>query len=440
MILLLAPDATERSELAAILETLGHDVTVRGPGSPAQASSVAARSDAVVLDLAAGQDALRFLRRHAKDTPRAPVVCIADRRRPAASSEALRLGAIDIVGRPPTAESIAAALGNAREFSQLQPDTTTPPPVAEVVPGGVFGPSPVMRSVLALARRVGPSRCAVLIIGERGTGRELVARVIHGTGPQETTGFHKLASSAVSASELRETIDAAGPQATIYLEDLGELPMALQIKVEEYVSASTALGQRSPGRRSGADRSGADNVPRFVAGAQPRLWSLVERGAVRRELVDALSVVRIDLPPLRQRPEDIPLLAMHFLKEASRQNGVPEKTFSRSAITLLSALPWPGNAIEVRSLCARLAVLVPRGVVLLEDVVANVRFDGAEAIGRSGETLKVARERFERDHIAASLQHHKGRMGSAAKELGIERTNLYRKIKQLGIRWEGETE
>ena len=435
MILLLAPDATERSELAAILETLGHDVTVRAPGAPAQASSLAARSDAVVLDLAAGQDALRFLRRHANETPRAPVVCIADRRRPAASTEALRLGAIDIVGRPVTAEALAAALGNAREFSQLQPDMPTAPPLADVVPGGVFGPSPSMRSVLALARRVGPSRCAVLIVGERGTGRESVARVIHATGAPGSAGFYKLASSAVSASELRETINAAGPQATIYLDDLGELPMALQLKVEGYVSASMA-----PGQPSSVRRPGADDVPRFIAGAQPRLWSLVDRGEVRRELVDALAVVRIDLPPLRQRPEDIPLLAMHFLKEASRQNGVAEKTFSRSAITLLGALPWPGNAIEVRSLCERLAVLVPRGVVLLEDVVANVRFEGAEAIGRSRETLKAARERFERDHIASALQHHKGRMGSAAKELGIERTNLYRKIKQLGIRWEGETE
>jgi DNA-binding NtrC family response regulator len=434
MILLLAPDAPERSELAAILETLGHDVTVRGPGQPAQAVNIAARSDAVVLDLAVGQDAIRFLRRHTQDTRRSPVVCIADRRRPAASSEALRLGAVDIVARPPTAESLAAALGNAREFSQLQTDTSTTPAPADVVPGGVFGPSPVMRSVLALARRVGPSRCAVLIVGERGTGRELVARIIHGTGADGRAPFHKLASSAVSATELRETVESAGPQATIYLEDLSELPMPLQIKVEEYLSANAAGGQGS------LRRAVAANAPRFVAGAQPRLWSLVDRGAVRRELVDALSVVRIDLPPLRQRPEDIPLLAMHFLKEASRQNGVPEKTFTRSAITLLSALPWPGNAIEVRSLCERLAVLVPRGVVLLEDVVANVRFDGAEAVGRSQETLKTARERFERDHIAAALQHHKGRMGSAARELGIERTNLYRKIKQLGIRWEGELE
>ena len=91
-------------------------------------------------------------------------------------------------------------------------------------------------------------------------------------------------------------------------------------------------------------------------------------------------------------------------------------------------------------MCERLAVTVPRGMVMLEDVIANVRFDGAEGAGRSKETLKVARDRFERDHIAAALQHHKGRMGPTAEELGIERTNLYRKIKQLGVRWEGESD
>jgi DNA-binding NtrC family response regulator len=178
---------------------------------------------------------------------------------------------------------------------------------------------------------------------------------------------------------------------------------------------------------------------RFLAGAQPRLNERVERGLVRADLVDALSVVRIDLPPLRQRPQDVPLLAMHFLKEACRRNNMPLKTFSRSALMLLSALPWPGNASELRSLCERIAVLVPRGVVLLEDVLAHVRFDGVEALGGPKETLREARDRFERDYVASVLQQHRGRMGAAARHLGIERTNLYRKIKQLNIRWVAES-
>jgi len=179
---------------------------------------------------------------------------------------------------------------------------------------------------------------------------------------------------------------------------------------------------------------------RFIAATPPRVDDWVDRGDLRADLVEALGVVRIELPPLRQRTEDIPLLATHFLKEACRRNGIPPKTFSRSALTLLSAMPWPGNASELRALTERLAVLITRGVVLLEDVLANVRLEGAEALGGPSGTLREARERFERDYVASVLQHHRGRMGDAARELGIERTNLYRKIKQLNIRWTAGTD
>jgi two-component system nitrogen regulation response regulator NtrX len=174
---------------------------------------------------------------------------------------------------------------------------------------------------------------------------------------------------------------------------------------------------------------------RLIGSAAPRVDDWIGRGDLRADLVEALGVVRIQLPPLRQRTEDIPLLATHFLKEACRRNGIPPKTFSRSALTLLAALPWPGNMAELRALTERLAVIITRGVLLLEDVLANVRLEGAEALGGPSGTLREARERFERDYVAAVLQHHRGRMGDAARALGIERTNLYRKIKQLNIRW-----
>jgi DNA-binding NtrC family response regulator len=425
MILLLGPDATERTELAATLEQLGHDVTVRAAG--ALTDDTIDRFDAIVVDLAAGQDALRFLRRQSRQPARVPTVCVADRRRPDASSEALRLGAVDIIGRPVHAEAIAAALGNAREFSSLQTDRREVPAPVEAIPEGMFGPSPIMRSVLTLARRVGPSRCAVLIVGERGTGREMIARVIHTSGARNGQPFMKLSCSAVSEGELRRAV-AAASASTIYLENLGELPLDLQEKIERHITTTAS------------DGGSESDSPRFIAGAVPRIWTQIDRGEVRRSLIEALSIVKIDLPPLRQRQEDISLMALHFLKVACERNGTPPKTFTRAALTVLAALPWPGNASELQSLCERLAVIVPRGVVLLEDVVGNVNFDTAKTLGRSKETLKAARDRFERDHIAAALQFHRGRMGSAARELGIERTNLYRKIKQLGIRWEGESD
>jgi DNA-binding NtrC family response regulator len=424
MILLLAPDTPDRKELAGFLTDRDQLFTAMDPYTVDPSRVGKSGVVAIVLDLGSN-DAIKFLRKYASHENRVPVVCIADRRRAAASAEALRLGAIDIVARPFRGDDVIAAIANAREFGAIAERThaALEEPV-EVTVDGVFGASPMMRDVLGIVRRVAPSRCTVLIVGEHGTGREMVARTIHAQGPRHQHPFIRIAcDDGASEAELGPLLDGS-PRAgaTVYLDNIGDLPMDLQVRLEDHLQA---------------DAGSAKDGMRFVAGAQPRLFERVERGAVRRKLTDALSVVRIDLPPLRQRPQDVPLLAMHFLKEACRRNNAPLKTFSRSALMLLGALPWPGNASELRSLCERVAVLVPRGVVLLEDVLANVRFDGVEALGGPKETLREARDRFERDYVTAVLQQHRGRMGAAARQLGIERTNLYRKIRQLNIRWAG---
>jgi DNA-binding NtrC family response regulator len=423
MILLLAPDTPDRRELAAFLTERAQLFTAMDPYTADPGKVGRSGIAAIVIDLGA-PDALKFLKKYAIQPNRVPVVCIADRRRVASSAEALRLGAIDIVARPFRGEDVIAALDNAREFSAVAEQNDEPcdgPP--EVTLDGVFGASPVMRDVLSIVRRVGPSRCAVLIVGERGTGREMVARTIHAHGKRHHQPFIRIAcDDGTSEAELGPLLNgSARPGATVYLDNIGDLPMDLQVRLEDHMLAA----------------ANGDEGMRFVAGAQPRFFERIDRGMVRRALAESLSVVRIDLPPLRQRPQDVPLLAMHFLKEACRKNNEPLKTFSRSASMLLAALPWAGNAAELRSLCERVAVLVPRGVVLLEDIIAHVRFDGVEALGGPAETLREARDRFERDYVSAVLQQNRGRMGAAARQLGIERTNLYRKIKQLNIRWIG---
>jgi DNA-binding NtrC family response regulator len=411
-ILLFAPPTPDRADILAALPAQSDLSLV--VDTAAQASSRLAQGgiELVVLDLAA-PDAIKFLRKLPSQRGRAPIVCIADRRRPDASSEALRLGVVDIVGRPVDAGYLSAAIDNAREMTSV---ARRPPAPVEVPDGreAVFAASPAMRDVVGIVRRVAHSRCGVLIVGEPGTGRETVARAIHAQGARHQQPFLKVLCGEATAFSLETTLTrAAQTAATVYLEDLSELPAELQARLE----------------------SAGGSEARLVASADARLNDIVARGQVRRGLVEMLSVVRIDLPPLRQRADDIPILALHFLKDACARNGVAPKTFSRGALTLLQALPWRGNSAEMRSLMERLAVLVPRGVVLLEDVVASVRFEGAEAVGRNRGSLKDARERFEREYVTAMLEHHKGRMGAAAKEMGIERTNLYRKIKQLNIRW-----
>ena len=419
-VLLIAADTGEREGLAEMLERRGHTVT-----RLEQAAQVRATLDeqpdtdfVIVLDLAR-PEALRFLRARVVRA-NIPVICVADRRKPDASSEALRLGIADLVARPVREEDLNAAIGNAREFANTAAESRPEPaPALELPAGSVFGASPAIREVLALVRRIAPSRCNVLVLGERGTGRESVARAVHGQSSRRDRPFVKV-ECATAEPSLLSLATAVAPGSTVYLDDMNELPAAAQRQLLEIVR----------------QRAGADAMDlRFVAGVAPRVDDWVARGDLRPDLIEALGIVRIELPPLRQRTEDIALLATHFLKEACRRNGIPAKAFSRSALTLLAALPWPGNAAELRVLTERLAVLVTRGVVLLEDVLANVRLEGTEALGGRSGTLREARERFERDYVAGVLQQHRGRMGDAAKELGIERTNLYRKIRQLNIRW-----
>jgi DNA-binding NtrC family response regulator len=415
-VIFLSPPWAERGDVSRIIAEAGHVPVLVETSAEAATRAGQGGADMILLDLAAGAEALRFLRRVAARVA-LPVVAIADRRQPEASAEALRLGVADIIGRPVHGEDLVAALANAREYARLTeraPSHLDSPPQAD----GLFGSSPGIQNVLSVVRRVAQSRCSVLIVGERGTGRETVARAIRDQGQHKEGVFLKFLCSDVDRGAFAAALDPVTfTNATLYLEDLGELPMDLQSQLE------------------GRLVEGGEHLPRVIGAPQPGIMDRVERGLFRRTLLETISVVRIDLPPLRQRAQDIPLLATHFLKESCRRHDVPAKSFSRGALSLLSALPWPGNAAELRALTERLSILIPRGVVLLEDVLANVRFDGAEAMGSARGSLKVARERFERDYVTAVLQHHKGRMGAAAKELGIERTNLYRKIKQLKIQW-----
>jgi two-component system response regulator AtoC len=420
-----------RESLAdAVLEP-GHDLIAVESAAQAVAR-LAGGVDLLIVDLATAE-AVKFFRKHAARRGPAPILCVADRRRPDVSAEALRLGAVDIIARPIRRDDVTAAVANAREFARVARDPEAVPDAPEL-PEGVFGTSSAMRDVLAIVRRVAPSRCGVLVVGERGTGREMVARAIHAYGPRRDKPFFKIVCGAEWSAEFERLMNGGFPPgSTIYLEDLGELLPEAQILLEGSIRQES--GKPETVAAAAAEPDNGTGSLRFVGSTVPRILDASMRGTVRASLLEAIAVVQIDLPQLRQRVQDIPLLALYFLKDACGRAAVPSKTFSRSALTLLAALPWTGNAAELRSLCERLAILIPRGIVLLEDVLANVRFDHTEALGRPRESLREARERFERDYITSVLQHHRGRMAEAARDLGVERTNLYRKIKQLNIRW-----
>jgi two-component system nitrogen regulation response regulator NtrX len=307
-----------------------------------------------------------------------------------------------------------------------------------------------MRKVVELLPRVAPSRCPILLYGERGTGREMLARAIHGHSRRDTA-FVAVDCSSATPQELEHELFGAVSQrrvdgqderrsmervtadckllqcsgGTLFLMNVAEMPGRVQAKLHRVLRDREAV-LSSEKRRIELDI-------RPMAAVEPGFESAVEEGRLRRDLYERLSLIRIELPPLRQRREDVPFLANHFLKETCRTNGAPIKTLTRSALTLLAALPWRGNAPELRALLERLVLLTPHGSIRLEDVLAQVRLDGTDIAAAGGTTLREARLRFERDYIAAVVRQHHGRMGEAAAALGIQRTNLYRKLRQLSV-------
>lgn len=425
-VLLVIRDDPDRTAVAEAVRTAGHRATVVDQVTAALAELAENRPGVLLVDLALGSDALRLVRAASNQPKPLPVIAVADRRHPEVSAEALRHGAIDIVARPLSAADVQAALANASEFREAQAHGDLPEP--ELPDDGSMMLSVGLQKVIETVRPLSRSRCNVLIVGERGTGRERLAQAIHAQGqhadaPLMTIDCSYVASPTIPVEDVarfeNELFDAMGRP--FLLRNVGDLPLAVQGTLERlFVEHERA--------------SGHDGVSRVLASAEPSIGETVDRKLFRRDLFERLAAVRLDLPPLRQRPQDVPLLASLFLKDACRRHGLPPKTFAPPARALLAALPWRGNAGELRLLVERLALIVSRGVIRQEDVLAEVRFEGAETRGHAEGTLREARERFERDYITSVLQHHRGRMGAAARELGIERTNLYRKIKQLRIR------
>src|SRR5215471_8795534 len=271
VVLVLGPDGATHDACLAVA-ALDHEVHGYTPGSVPAGLLVRSCVDVVVLDLASRQDAFRLLRRLGSSDEKPPVVCIADGHGVGGAADALRLGALDIIGRPIQSASLSAALDNAREIAARTDDIEEPS--ADSTAEGLFGPSHAMRAVLGLARRAATLRCPVLIVGEAGAGRDVVARAVHAASGRGPDRFVKVCCLSVSETDLREALSAP-PEATIYLDDVEELSPALYGLLDAHL------------------RSPADG-PRVIACAQPRLWDWIDRGIVSRAIINALSLLHID--------------------------------------------------------------------------------------------------------------------------------------------------
>jgi DNA-binding NtrC family response regulator len=444
---LVAAGKSAQDDFLAILEKLGF-ATIHVDGRDA-IGEITEPVSLCITDLRDNGDALRIARAVRSEHPQAIVIGVADPARPHAAADAIRAGVFDVLPRPPALADLQALIANAREQTTLAA-AATPVRGIEAPAYGLVGNSPAMRVVMDLVHRAAAGQCGIMICGERGTGREMIARAIHAYSPQRDAVFVKVDCSAPVPEDVelllfgalvrrggnaperrsleRITRDSRLYEASrgfLFLENVADLSARAQARLVRVMRDREVFGEE------GRERITA--TVRVVASADDSIHAALEEGRLRADLYERLSLVRIDLPALRQRREDIPLLATHFLKEICQANGAPLKTLTRSALTLLSAMPWRGNVPELKGLLERLVLLVPQGLIRIEDVLAHTTLEGSPSPLRLDATLRQARARFESDYIRAVLQHQHGRIADAARVLGVQRTNLYRKIRRLNL-------
>jgi two-component system nitrogen regulation response regulator NtrX len=425
---------TERSLASASVSVIWAD-------SVTSALSELERRDLpVLLDLSRGGAALqsaRDLRTHRASTLMFAVV---DSRRPDLTTEAVLAGMADVFARPLGGGRVAHAIARERRYER-RGESRGAASVEDL-----YCHSASMREVGTVITRAASMRAGVLLRGERGTGRQLIARSIHAAQGTGTAPFIVVDCAEYEPDELNDRLfgTSSGPDPTKGLERVAERGLVHQaIGGTIYLQNIADAPARVQARLARILRDREATLPtgetvsldvRPMASADPGIEISVQEGRIRDDLFRRLSVIRIDVPSLRSRREDIPALANFFVREVCAAHQVPPKTLSRAALSLISALPWRGNAIELRTLVEAVvnSLAVGRGIGL-EDVLAHVKLDGGSVVFANGGTLRQARARFEREYISAVLEQHQGRISEAAKALGIQRTNLYRKIRSLKV-------
>jgi DNA-binding NtrC family response regulator len=307
-----------------------------------------------------------------------------------------------------------------------------------------------MRRVLDDVSQAARSRANVIISGEPGTGHELVAREVHRRSPSPGGPFVKVVydpaapdtfefdlfgyNSTESADRPeRRAVERIGRGGylhtalggTLFFANLPAIPPRIQIRLARLFRSGEAVLLQAKKR--------IKVTVRAIAAVEQGYEEAVRDGRLHEELFHLISGSRIELPPLRRRSEDIPALAAFLLSESCRGAGLPSKQLSSAAQQLLSALPWHGNAVELRRLLGELAHRTRTDVIDLTDVLATVQIDGRTKQFARGGTLREARARFEREYIVAVVEQHHGRIPDAAKTLGVQRPNLYRKLRRMNV-------
>ena len=447
-LLLVDDDPSTLASLSRAFRLAGHEATVCDNAARALDLVRSEAFDLILSDVVmSGKNGIELLEDLKKAGVKTPIVLVSGQANIEMAVQATKLGALDFLEKPLSTDKLLVTLENAMRLSRLQEENRELHD--RLGKHELVGSSPAMAKLLAQVQRVAPSETRVCILGETGTGKELVARAIHEQSGRRENAFVTLNCAAVPAelieSELfgHEKGAFTGAAAkhlgkfeqadggTLFLDEIGDMPVAMQAKLLRVLEEGEV-------ERVGGDKPIRVNV-RVLVATHRNLEDLVKQNTFRRDLFHRIYVFPLLLPPLRERLEDFPLLVEHFARQVAAQNRWKEKIFANDAIDELRRYTWPGNIRELRNVVERLVLLAGESPVSAAEVrlVLPVSDDGSGSTSVGGSlgtgTLAERTEQFEREVLLAEIRRQNFHMTNVARAMGLERSHLYKKCQQLGI-------
>jgi len=427
--------------LRMILEREGYQVNAVGSATEMRAFPDRSRIDLFLMDVrlpdANGIDLLRELQT-AEIT--APVIMISGHATISDAVEATRAGAFDFLEKPLGRDRVMVAVKNALEQGSLKQENRR---LREAVAQGskMIGSSPAFTRAVEQAGMAARSDARVLLVGESGTGKELLAEHIHNESPFAAGPFVKVNCAAIpgelieselfghekgsftGATSMRRGKFELADGGTLFLDEIGDLHANSQAKLLRVL-------QEGEFHRVGGEQVIRVTV-RVVSATNRDLTAMVAQGKFREDLYYRVSVVPIRVPALRERPQDIQPMAEYFLEDFCARNGFRKKSFDEEVWPVFEASKWPGNARELRNAVERMAILSAEDVLTVAAIPLELRMPQRENGARS--SVQEARESAEREHVLRALEEAGWNVSSAARALGMERTNLHKRIRALGL-------
>ena len=446
-ILIVDDEPGVRTALTGVLNDEGYEVETVASGEACLERMARGGVDLIVLDVwLPGMDGLATLARLRERQVDAQIVLISGHGNIESAVRAIKMGAFDFVEKPLSLEKTVLVVRNALRQRRLEAENRALRARVDRHETMV-GESYAMRQLREQVAMAAPTNGRVLIYGENGTGKELVARTIHALSRRRAAAFVEINCAAIpeelieselfghvrgaftgAVADRRGKFEAAAG-GTIFLDEIGDMSLKTQAKVLRVLQEQTMEPV------GGTNRIKVD--ARVLAATNKDLPAEIRAGRFREDLYFRLNVIPIFVPPLRDRPDDIPRLADHFMAEFAREYGKRMKTFEPEALSVIQQYAWPGNVRELRNVIERLMIMVPGDAI----AASNLSFLDPHALRRPDLpevpaerlTLHEARDRFERDLILRTLADQQGNMSRTAEVLGVERSNLYRKMKAFGI-------